>query len=169
VGEKIVPVRVDREGEIDLGQIEVPCRAGPRVGSDMRAFGFVDTTGRKRLVNDMAGRYVLMHVWASWCAPCLESMPDLLETAKKRAAQPVTFVGLNIDQDSTQATKMAKQKGWGWSQNYLGDHSEMARQLAISSVPTYFLIGPDGRLVASSTEWTKVKKELNSYLDKAHE
>jgi thiol-disulfide isomerase/thioredoxin len=162
VGEGIVPVHVDSEGEIDLGRIEVPCRAGPRVGSDMRAFEFVDTTGRKQAVNDMDGRFVLMHVWASWCAPCLESMPDMLETANKMVAQPVTFVGLNIDQDSTQATKLVEQQGWSWSQNYLGDNSEMSRQLAISSVPTYFLIGPDGLLAASSTEWTKIKKELNS-------
>jgi len=36
-------------------------------------------------------------------------------------------------------------------------------------VPTYFLIGPDGRLAASSTEWTKIKKELHALLDEAHE
>ena len=165
VGEKIVPIRIEGDGEIDLGQIEVPCRAGPRVGSDMRAYEFVDASGRKQLVNDLAGRFVLMHVWAGWCSPCLESMPDLRATAENLVDRPVTFVGLNVDQNSASATRLTERLGLNWSQSYLGDDSDVARQLAISSVPTYYLIGPDGRLAASATEWTEIKSELLSLLD----
>jgi hypothetical protein len=43
----------------------------------------------------------------------------------------------------------------------------MARQLAISSVPTYFLIGPDGRLVGSASQWSKIKEMLILSLDEA--
>jgi hypothetical protein len=39
------------------------------------------------------------------------------------------------------AQALAKVRGWNWPQNYLGDSSDMARQLAISSAPTYFLVG----------------------------
>ena len=169
VGGKVVPVRVEGQSQVDLGKIEVPCRAGPRVGSNMRAFDFVDVNGRKQFVNDMKGRYVLMHVWASWCGPCLKNMPDMVDMANNLATEPVTFVGLNIDQDSAQATKLAEQTGLSWSQNYLGDDSDMARQLAISSAPTYYLIGPDGLLAAYATEWTEIKKELASLLDKTQE
>ena len=166
---QVVPVRVEGQSQVDLGKIEVPCRAGPRVGSNMRAFDFVDVNGRKQFVNDMKGRYVLMHVWASWCGPCLKNMPDMVDMANNLATEPVTFVGLNIDQDSAQATKLAEQTGLSWSQNYLGDDSDMARQLAISSAPTYYLIGPDGLLAAYATEWTEIKKELASLLDKTQE
>ena len=165
VGEKVIPVRVESIGEIDLGKIEVPCRTGPRVGSDMRAFKFVDASGRKRLVDDMSGRYVLMHVWASWCAPCLEQMPSIKHTAASNADLPVTFVGLNIDKDSKRAEELANRSGWAWPQNYLGEDSDMARQLAISSAPAYYLIGPDGLLAAASTEWSKMKTMLTSALD----
>ena len=167
VGEKIVPIRVESAGAISLGQIEVPCRAGPRVGSDMRNFEFVDLSGRKQSVNDLAGQYVLMHVWASWCGPCLESMPDLQATTESLTDRPVTFVGFNVDRDSAQASNLAQRKGWNWSHNYLGDDSVMALQLAISSVPTYYLIGSDGLLVASATEWTEIKKELFALLDES--
>ena len=40
----------------------------------------------------------------------------------------------------------------------------MARQLAISSAPTYYLIGPDGLLVASATEWAQIKEKLEAAL-----
>ncbi|MCA9166837.1 MAG: TlpA family protein disulfide reductase, partial [Planctomycetales bacterium] len=160
VGEKIVPVQVSGSGNIDLGRIEVPCRAGPRPGSDMRAFEFVDTTGKQKTVGDLAGRHVLMHVWASWCAPCIDSIPDIQLTAENLAAEAVTFVGLNIDTDTGQASSLAQQMNLNWAQNYLGQNSVVARQLAISSVPTYYLIGPDGNLVASAIEWTDIKKQL---------
>jgi len=112
----------------------------------------------------MKGRYVLMHVWASWCAPCLENMPNLLATTEGLSDRPITFVGLNVDKDASRARAMAERGGWNWSQNYLGEASGVARQLAISTVPTYYLVGPDGLLVASSTDWSEIKDKLEDSL-----
>lgn len=162
VGEKIVPVRVKDEGWVELGRIEVPCRAGPRPGSDMRAFEFVNEAGRRVSVNDMSGRYILMHVWASWCPACLQSMPDIKQYADEFSERgDVMFAGLNVDADITKARELAKQNELSWSQTYLGDRSDVARQLAISSVPTYYLIGPDGKLMESAMSWGDIKPRLN--------
>ncbi|MGE4004094.1 MAG: TlpA disulfide reductase family protein, partial [Planctomycetaceae bacterium] len=49
-----------------------------------------------RSIAELKGRYVLMHVWASWCAPCVEHMPDVQAAAQSLSDQPITFVGLNI-------------------------------------------------------------------------
>jgi beta-lactamase regulating signal transducer with metallopeptidase domain/thiol-disulfide isomerase/thioredoxin len=169
VGEKVVAIEVTEEdvtaGPKDLGQIEVVCRAGPRVGENMSVYQFTDPTGRVQSIADMQGRYVLMHVWASWCAPCLETMPDVAATADRLKDKPITFVGLNIDKDPAAAKALTAKHNWTWSQNYLGESSDMARQLAISSAPTYFLIGPDGLLVASATEWAEIKKKLAVAMD----
>jgi hypothetical protein len=94
-------------------------------------------------------------------------LPDVQATVTQLAKQPITFVGLNIDQDTSKARELSQQRGWNWSQNYLGDDSDMARQLAISSVPTYFLVGPDGLLVASSSDWAEMKEKLESALSGA--
>ena len=101
IGEKVIPVTIgeDQSGEVALGEIDVPCRRGPRVGTDMRAFKFTDADGRVRLVNDMSGRYVLFHVWASWCQPCLASMPSVKSSVEQHAEDALTFVGLNVDKD----------------------------------------------------------------------
>ena len=103
--------------------------AGPRVGENMQLYTFTDTDGRQRSIQDMKDRYVLMHVWASWCAPCIEHMPDIQATSKRMSDLPVTFVGLNIDRDASQAKVLAERGDWNWSQNYLGDDSDVARQL----------------------------------------
>lgn len=69
---------------------------------------------------------------------------------------PLVVVGLNVDDDLAFAQAMAKEQGMTWAQNYLGDNSDLARQLAISSVPAYYLIGPDGKLVGSANMWESI-------------
>lgn len=164
VGVKVIPVTVTaadiKAKTKDLGSIEVACRVGPRAGENMYAYKFTDTTGREHSIYDLKGRYILLHVWASWCAPCLKSMPDIQATAVKLADKPITLVGLNIDQYPEDGEILVEKNKWNWAQNYLGDQSEMARQLAISSVPVYYLIGPDGKLKASTTEWPEMKAAL---------
>ena len=161
VGEKVVTIEVTQAdvdaGQKDLGEIEVACRVGPRVGQNMQAYKFTDVTGRQRAVYEMKGNYILMHVWASWCAPCLAHMPELQATSDKLAEEPIVFVGLNLDEDNSRAKSLARKGNWNWAQNYLGSHSDMIRQLGLSSVPTYYLIGPDGNLAAVSSEWSEMQ------------
>jgi beta-lactamase regulating signal transducer with metallopeptidase domain/thiol-disulfide isomerase/thioredoxin len=168
VGRRIVPVEVTdadvAAGEKSIGDIEVSCRVGPRVGENMQAYRVIDADGREQMILEMQGRFVLLHVWASWCAPCLEALPDMTAAVDELADKPVVFAGLNVDADPKQAQALAETNGWTWGQTYLGIDSDMARQLAISSVPAYYLIGPDGKLVASSTEWEQIKAMLEASL-----
>jgi uncharacterized GH25 family protein/thiol-disulfide isomerase/thioredoxin len=168
-GEKVVPITVTADqvasGQLEIGEIEVECRIGLRVGSDMRAFKITDAAGRVRQINDMEGQYVLLHTWATWCAPCVESMPALVETVKRYFESPLAVVGLNVDEDTATAKAIAKAQQMGWAQNYLGPDSELLRQLAVSSVPSYYLIGPDGKLVGSANQWETIEQLLSTELE----
>ncbi len=151
---------------MQLGEVEVPCHIGPRVGSDMSAYQIANASGVVRNVYDLRGQHVLFHVWASWCAPCLESMPSLKATLDKYSNKPLTVVGLNIDEDRQAAQRVVASHSLTWAQNYLGKESPLARQLAISSVPAYYLIGHDGKLVGSSSNWDQLQQMLESGLEK---
>ena len=160
VGQKVVSLTIDADqvakGEVDVGTVEVPCRIGPRVGSDMRAYQFTDADGALRHVDDLRGRHVLLHVWASWCGPCLASMPNLKAEFGRYPQEQLTAVGLNVDADRERAEEVAEAEGMEWAQNYLGLDSDLMRQLAVSSVPAYYLIGPDGKLVGSANQWEEI-------------
>ncbi len=169
IGEKVVPVVITPEhvaaGQVDIGDIEVQCRIGPRVGSDMRAFQITDVSGRQRYIDDLKGQHILLHAWATWCAPCLASMPTLKATTERYSASPLTVVGLNVDEDTTNAQTVAGQQKMDWAQNYLGSDSDLMRQLAVSSVPAYYLIGPDGKLIGSANEWEQMEKLMSTALE----
>jgi beta-lactamase regulating signal transducer with metallopeptidase domain/uncharacterized GH25 family protein/thiol-disulfide isomerase/thioredoxin len=170
VGETVIPITISEHqvaaGSIDIGKIEIACRQGPRVGTDMRAFQFVDANGVSRYVDDMEGRYVVFHVWASWCGPCLESMPAIVGAQTSYPDNKVTFVGFNIDKDQQQARRTADSLNMRWAQNYLGEKSDLMRQLAISSVPAYYLIDPNGKLVASNESWSVIGELLKQQFSK---
>ncbi len=163
IGEKVVPITVaEGQTKVETGDIEVAVRRGPRVGSDMRAYKFIDAAGREQSVDELNGKYVLFHVWASWCQPCLTSMPAVKASVEQHASDRLTVVGLNVDKDAAAARPLAQQGGWNWAQNYLGDNSDLMRQLGVSSVPAYYLIGPDGKLVGSANAWEQMEKLLSA-------
>lgn len=49
------------------------------------------------LVADYRGRPLLINVWASWCGPCIEEMPELDRFAKSQSAQGMQVIGLALD------------------------------------------------------------------------
>ncbi|MFC0679931.1 TlpA family protein disulfide reductase [Lysobacter korlensis] len=56
------------------------------------------------LPDDFAGRPLLVNVWASWCGPCIEEMPELDRFARSQGAKGVQVVGIALDEaDAVQA------------------------------------------------------------------
>ncbi|GHA80869.1 TlpA family protein disulfide reductase [Cognatilysobacter bugurensis] len=50
------------------------------------------------LPGDFAGRPVLVNLWASWCGPCIEEMPELERFAQAQGANGVQVVGIALDE-----------------------------------------------------------------------
>jgi thiol-disulfide isomerase/thioredoxin len=49
------------------------------------------------LPQDYAGRPLLINVWASWCGPCVEEMPELQRYHERQGSQGVQVIGLALD------------------------------------------------------------------------
>jgi hypothetical protein len=91
-------------------------------------------------------------------------MPEVKSAVARHADDPLIVVGLNIDNDTSAAKARAQDGGWIWAQNYLGDDSNMMHQLGLSSVPAYYLIGPDGKLLGSANAWGPMEQLLSDAL-----
>ena len=59
---------------------------------------FLDLEGRTRRLGEWPGRFLLVNFWATWCSPCLEEIPMLLELRRAYASKGIEIVGIAIDQ-----------------------------------------------------------------------
>jgi thiol-disulfide isomerase/thioredoxin len=67
-------------------------------GAPMPPLQLTDLSGRTVAVpGAWPGRPLLINVWASWCAPCLQEMPELQRFSAQQGAQGVQVVGIALD------------------------------------------------------------------------
>lgn len=58
---------------------------------------FSDANGQPQAMSQWQGTWLVVNFWATWCAPCVEEMPDLEKVQAEYAGRGVTVVGLAID------------------------------------------------------------------------
>ncbi len=63
----------------------------------LRAAKFPDLDGKLRRLDEWRGRALVCNFWATWCAPCREEIPLLMEARRKYAPFGVEIVGIAID------------------------------------------------------------------------
>ena len=106
-----------------------------------------------RIAANKGAKLTIVDAWATWCTPCMENFPHVVEMHKKYAKHGLAVVSLSLD-DPDQPKKVAqakaflKEKGATFANYYLSESSEAAfEKLNISAIPAVFLFGPDGKEV----------------------
>jgi thiol-disulfide isomerase/thioredoxin len=90
-------------------------------------------------------KITLLDFWASWCGVCREALPGLKQL---RAAYGDRLQVISVDEDDDEGAgqDFAAQNQMTWTQRFDANH-QMMRQYGASALPTYVLIGRDGRVV----------------------
>ena len=57
--------------------------------------------GKKVHLHDFAGKPLVVNIWATWCLPCREEMPMLVEAEKTWGPKGVVFIGASLDDSKT--------------------------------------------------------------------
>jgi cytochrome c biogenesis protein CcmG/thiol:disulfide interchange protein DsbE len=60
-----------------------------------------DVAGNKVQLRDHRGGLVVLNFWATWCVPCREEMPMMVEAAKQWTPKGVTFIAVSLDDNKT--------------------------------------------------------------------
>ena len=71
----------------------------PRIGTSAPDF-VVQDADRKVEIRDFRGKIVLLNFWATWCAPCVEEMPSLVQLQQRMKDKGVTVVAISVDVDN---------------------------------------------------------------------
>ena len=90
------------------------------------------------------GRVTIVNVWASWCAPCREEHPVLMELAAKEPG--IRLVGLNYKDNPENARRFLGQFGNPFAAVGADRTGTSAIDWGVYGAPETFIIGPDGTI-----------------------
>lgn len=112
-------------------------------------FKYLDINGKEVSLADLAGKYVYIDVWATWCGPCRAELPALKELEHKYKDKNIFFVSISCDQDKTAWEKMVKEKSMGGIQLHNGNDREFMDGFMIRSIPRFILLDKEGNIVSA--------------------
>lgn len=95
---------------------------------------------------EQKGKVIVLNIWATWCGPCREEIPDFMELYKEMKDEGVIIVGVSVDEKGWSAVRPYAQK---MEINYpiMVDDGTVARKYGpIRAVPTTFIINKLGKV-----------------------
>lgn len=110
---------------------------------------FTAVDGSEVDLADLRGKVVLIDFWATWCPPCVEEVPQLVETYGKFKDRGFEIVGISLDQDKPALEKFTAENKMTWPQFFDGKGWEnaLAQRFKIQTVPTMWLLDREGKLL----------------------
>ena len=104
-------------------------------------------------LRSMEGQVVVVDMWATWCLPCIERFPHMVELANQYAERGVRFVSLCLDdRDDEDAIELAQRfltEQRAEFPNFLMDEvvTRAFDKLDLLGIPAVFIYGPEGSLL----------------------
>ena len=117
--------------------------------SDRHALSLPDLNANRQTLEQYRGRIVVLNFWATWCVPCREEMPLLVDLQKRYASRGVVVVGASADDESTQAQiePFVEELGIAFP-IWIGANTADMERLGLGvALPATAIIDKDGRII----------------------
>jgi thiol-disulfide isomerase/thioredoxin len=119
---------------------------------------FVAADGSEHHLKEFSGHGMVINLWATWCAPCIEELPSLARLSKIVAPDDIAVLPLSSDRGGARTVAAYFQEhGISGLPVLLDPHSEAAHAWHVRGIPTSFVIDKRGRQVAKlegSADWS---------------
>ncbi len=112
-------------------------------------FRLKDLSNHWQEYSDLKGNSLtVIDFWATWCQPCVRSIPYLNEMASDFTDSGINFIGVSIDGPRNQSKIAPFTRSLGVSYPILRDiNSELMSELGVTAVPTLLIYNAEGEMI----------------------
>jgi len=131
-------------------------------GTNAPDFKLTGITGNSESLSDFKVKLVFINFWATWCSPCIKSIPEKNELFNEYSIKGIVFLNVCMDMDRIKWRKLIKEN------NYQGIHlicneewgDFIRKSYHINSVPHYTLIDKNGEIIMNRVAGIEELQEL---------
>ncbi len=135
-----------KKTKIDNRRREPP-RALLATGTAAPDWSLKTPEGRTVSLKDLRGRIVVLDFWATWCGPCKMAMPGIQKIHERFKDKSVKVLGMNTWERGGDPAAYMKKKDYTYGLLLKAD--DVAKAYHVSGIPTFYVIGPDGKILLS--------------------
>ena len=111
-------------------------------GDPVPAVKVVSTSGQNIALADYKGSVVVIDFFASWCPPCRDSIPHLIELDRKYGKQGLKIIGFSADEDEKVVKPFLLERKIVYPVAMANE--QLLTQFGLRSIPTLFVVDKKG-------------------------
>jgi thiol-disulfide isomerase/thioredoxin len=135
------------EAQEGTTQAQESSDVGTEEGKMPPPFSLPDLDGNEVTLADYEGKVVVLDLWATWCPPCRQEIPFLIELYEEHKNAGLVVVGVGLDEGGAGVLRPYVEQN-GITYPILVGNRDVGQAYGLRGIPTTFILDRNGRIAS---------------------